>query len=78
MHSIAARYFPAATRTRIAAHLAAGGASASAAGPLAWLRFETDPAAGDRPALRLTLWPGGEDRLLAQGSAHGHWVAWRG
>ena len=78
MHSIAFQYFPAETRARIVARLNAAGGQATAEAPLAWLRFEVDPTVGDRPALRLTLWPGGADRLLAIGSAHGHWVEWGG
>lgn len=28
--------------------------------------------------LRLTMWPGGEDRILADVHPHGAWVTWRG
>ena len=41
---------------------------ASDEAPLAWLRMEY---AGDRAELRLTTWPGGEDRLLARVGYHG-------
>ncbi len=78
MHSIAFQYFPEPSRSRIAAHLADVGASATAAAPLAWLRFEVDGRYGERPSLILTLWPGGEERRLGQGSAHGLWVEWEG
>ena len=79
-HSIAFQYFPVATQARIVAHLAAVGASATAVAPLAWLRFEMDAAASAAalPALRLTLWPGGEDRLLARAHPHGASVEWLG
>jgi hypothetical protein len=43
-------------------------AAASAEAPLAWLRLE--PAQG-RFEVRLTLWPGGDDRLLATATGHG-------
>lgn len=76
MHSIAAQYFPERTRARIAAHAARVGAQATRAAPFAWLRFEGDARYGPRPALLLTLWPGGRERLLATGSAHGLWVRW--
>jgi len=80
-HSIAFQYFPAATKARLAAHLAAMGALASAAAPLAWLRFEMDDAsAADLPTLRLTIWQGGatEQRLLARAHPHGTFVHWLG
>ena len=76
-HSIALQYFPDDTKERIAAHMERMGARASAAAPLAWLRFEQDmPGAGEPPTLRLKLWPGGEDRLLARVHPHGAMVAW--
>jgi hypothetical protein len=77
-HSIAFQYFPPATKTRIAAHMAAIGAQATLAAPLAWLRFELDDAsAGAAPTLRLRLWPG-EDRLLAHTHPHGAQIKWLG
>lgn len=78
-HSIAFQYFPPRTQARIAAHMAAQGELATAAAPLAWLRYEMavdDP--GAPPTLRLTLWPGGEDRLLAHAHPHGASVRWLG
>ena len=45
--------------------------------PLAWLRMEGDglePSA----AVTLTLWPGGETRLLGRADFHGAWVRWTG
>lgn len=76
-HSIAWQYFPAATQGAITAHLTALGASATAAAPLAWLRYEF--GAADRPpTLRLRLWPSGEDRLLADVHPHGASVRWLG
>lgn len=76
-HSIAWQYFPAATRARIAARLADVGAAATVDAPLAWFRFELDALAA-APALRLTTWPGGEDRLLANAGPHGASVTWYG
>jgi hypothetical protein len=82
-HSIAFQYFPSATQARIRAHMNTAGATATPGAPLAWLRFEMEPGAesGDStepPALRLTVWPGGKDRLLARAHPHGklvHWLA---
>lgn len=66
-----------AARARIETALAAAGARATAAAPLAWLRLEGD---GTEPgaALTLTLWPGGATRLLARADYHGRWIDWRG
>ena len=79
-HSIAHQYFPQTTKDRLAAHMAAAGARATTAAPLAWLRFELDDAQalGPPPTLRLKLWPGGEDRLLAHVHPHGAKVRWLG
>jgi hypothetical protein len=44
------------------------GEVATAAPPLAWLRMEP---AGERAEVRLTCWPGGEERLLARVGYHG-------
>lgn len=77
MHSIAMQYFPAASRERIARHMHDTGARASDGAPVAWLRFEIADDEAARPTLTLTLWPGGIERVLATGSAHGHWIDWR-
>lgn len=74
-HSIAFQYFPANTQARIAAAMAAAGAEADVATPLAWSRFEVEPGAGSA-TLRLRLWPGGEDRLLARADPHVREVTW--
>jgi hypothetical protein len=52
------------------------GARASARSPIAWLRLEphADPTRGCE--LRLTLWPGGDDRVLALCDYHGRWIRW--
>jgi hypothetical protein len=76
-HSVFIQYMPAASQTALAEIIAGFGARTDAAGPLAWLRME--PMAGN-PAvmeLRLTLWPGGQDRLLAIAHPHGAWIEWR-
>jgi len=77
MHSIAFQYFPADTKARIKAHFTAQGARATSDAPLAWLRYEFEDAA-QPPTLRLTLWPGGEDGLLAHVHPHGASVQWLG
>lgn len=76
-HSIAFQYFPQATQARIFAHMQRAGAVATAQTPLAWLRYEmSDPSAPSAPELRLILWPGGTDRLLAVGHPHGASLRW--
>lgn len=75
-HSIAFQYFPAETKNLIAAHMARAGGRATAAAPLAWLRYESEDGGGKGITLRLTLWPGGEDRLLARAHPHGASVRW--
>jgi hypothetical protein len=75
-HSVFWSYLSAAAQVAITATLEDYGAAASRAAPLAWLRMEAVPG---RPApieLRLTLWPGGEDRRLATVQAHGAAIAW--
>ena len=75
-HSIFWSYLDPAAQQRIAAHLASVGAAASAERPLAWLRLEL--AGRDEPAvLRLTLWPGGADEVLARAHPHGAYARWR-
>ena len=74
-HSVFWPYLPQAVADRITAAVTAAGAAASADAPLAWLRFEP----GDEPALvelRLTTWPGGEERLLGTGGFHREPVRW--
>jgi hypothetical protein len=78
MHSIAFQYFPQATRQRIVDHLVRVGGQATAEAPLAWLAFELDSAAAGPPALRLTLWPGGNEWVLAHADPHVRAVEWLG
>lgn len=71
-HSVVWTYLPEDSRNRIRGHLSRAGAVASSDAPLAWLRFEL----ADPPELRLTLWPSGEETLLARAHPHGTWVRW--
>jgi hypothetical protein len=74
-HSIVWSYLEPRSQQLIANHLAKVGAAASIDRPLAWLRLEL--AGKNEPAeLRLTLWPGGENRLLAHAHPHGQWIRW--
>jgi hypothetical protein len=73
MHSIAFQYFPEDVQRRVTEAIEAAGAR----GPLAWLRYEFVPGE-EQPSLRLRLWPGGEDRLLAWCHPHGREIRWLG
>jgi hypothetical protein len=75
MHTVAWQYFPAAAQARGAALLAAAGAQADAAAPLAHLSMEAD-GTRDGAALVLTLWPPGESFVLGRVDFHGRWLRW--
>ncbi|MGH7904060.1 MAG: DUF2332 domain-containing protein [Candidatus Dormibacteraceae bacterium] len=72
-HSIAVQYFSADSRVRVRRAVSDAGRMATLSAPVAWLRME--PAPGQYE-VRLTLWPGGEERLLATAGAHGRPVRW--
>ncbi|MFC2969261.1 DUF2332 domain-containing protein [Acidimangrovimonas pyrenivorans] len=74
-HTIAAQYFPAETRARLAAALQAAGARATPEAPLAHLAMEADEAT---PGAGLTLqtWPGGRTHALGRVDFHGRWLRW--
>jgi hypothetical protein len=75
-HSIFWQYLPAETKAALRAALETHGASATKAAPLAWLRMEPIEDRTFPIELRLTLWPGGQDRKLANVHAHGASVDW--
>jgi hypothetical protein len=76
-HSVVMQYFTKGERAAFLATLAKAGTTAERRAPIAWLRFEHD-ALMDDFCLRLTLWPGGEETLLALAHPHGSSVDWRG
>jgi hypothetical protein len=76
-HSVVMQYFDDAERAAFTAALDKAGAAATSKTPIAWLRLEHD-ALMDDFALRLTLWPGPEETLLALAHPHGRSVQWRG
>jgi hypothetical protein len=67
-HSIVEQYLSEEELASFHRSVREAGQRATPAVPLAWLRMEPD---GDRAGVWLTLWPGGEDRLLARASYHG-------
>jgi hypothetical protein len=73
VHSIVLQYLSKDARVRLRQTIHAAGERASGAAPLAWLRMEP---AGERAELRLTMWPRGEDRVLATAGYHGSPIWW--
>lgn len=82
-HSLMRASGPPASLGRMEESLLRCAAQASADAPVAYLRFEApedaSPALGRRLVeLRLAVWPGGEDRLLATADVNGRHVRWLG
>jgi hypothetical protein len=77
-HSVFWQYLPPTTQAALAAAIAAIGESATEAAPFAWLRFEAPPDDLRFMDVRLTLWPGGVERKLAQAHPHGASTRWLG
>jgi hypothetical protein len=75
-HSVVWQYLPEETKTAIEASMQRAGKIATQDMPLAWLRMEPLASTDPHPALRLTLWPGGETRTLALADFHGRWMEW--
>ena len=75
-HSVFWTYVPGPVRERIATALADAAARATDAAPLAWLRYDEGADDPRVVELRLTQWPGGEERLLGTGRHHAHPVRW--
>jgi hypothetical protein len=67
-HSIVMQYLPEEERRDFERRLAAAGEDAGEDAPLFWLRMEP---AGEMAEVRITRWPGGEDRFLARVGYHG-------
>ena len=75
-HSSFLQYPPPEVQAAIVGAIVAAGEGASEKAPLAWLRKEPTPDDVTEDEVRLTLWPGGEDRLLAKAHSHGASVNW--
>jgi hypothetical protein len=74
-HSLVMMYLSDDSRERMIAAIEEAGRRATATAPVAWLRMELG---GDEADVRLTLWPGGEDRLIAKAGYQGQAVRWLG
>jgi hypothetical protein len=77
-HSVFWQYMPAASQAALAQTIRDLGARATAAAPFAWLRMEPDPGNMAQMQVRLTLWPSGEEKILAEVHPHGAFVNWTG
>jgi hypothetical protein len=72
-HSIVVQYLSADEATALHETIKAAGRRAASDRPFAWLFLEPG---GDQTDVRLTLWPGGEERLLAHAGYHSAQVDW--
>ncbi|MDB5470458.1 MAG: hypothetical protein JWR84_2018 [Caulobacter sp.] len=76
-HSVMWQYMPQRTQNAVSEAIAAAGAKATRAAPVAHLRVEPDPSREGFPmAVRLTIWPDGRSFHLADVHPHGAWVRW--
>lgn len=73
-HSIVLQYVPQPALSCLLETIKTAGDQATVEAPLAWLRMEP---AGPVADLRLTLWPGGREEVLATSGYHGQDVSWR-
>jgi hypothetical protein len=68
-HSIFIQYLTERERAALSDVIGAAGRRARADAPLGWLRYEPNANAG--VDVRLTMWPGGEEELIATAGFHG-------
>lgn len=74
-HSVVVQYLTAEEGTALHEAIVAAGSRATDDAPVAWLFLEP----GDKEAdVRLTVWPGGQERLVARAGFHSHRVDWLG
>lgn len=76
-HSVFWQYMPAESQAALRKTIEFLGVGATTQAPLAWLRMEPPPENMAGMEVRLTLWPGGEERVLADVHPHGASVRWR-
>jgi hypothetical protein len=74
-HTIFWTYLLPDAQARITSAIHSAGQAATAAAPLAWLRFELTDF-HSHPRLLLSLWPGPQDLHLADAQAHGNEIFW--
>lgn len=76
-HSVFWQYMPAESQEQLSAAIAAIAAQATPDAPFAWLKMEPSPENLATMSVRLTVWPGGSERVLAEVHPHGAWVRWK-
>jgi len=76
-HSVVRQYFTPDERKRVATLLADAGAQATADAPVAHLFLEPDKLGAAGFVVVLTMWPGGDRRVLADCDGHGPPIGWR-
>jgi hypothetical protein len=74
-HSIVLQYLDRASFEGLRGALYSAGEAATDDAPLAWLRMEPAGAVAD---VRLTMWPGGQEEVLATCGYHGQAIRWGG
>ena len=77
-HSVFWQYMPADSQAALRQVIHDIGARATPTAPFAWLRMEPGAETMMVMEVRLTLWPGGKERLLAKAHPHGATVTWLG
>jgi hypothetical protein len=78
-HSVVLQYLDDEERLRVFDLIEQAGLRATPNAPFAWLRFESgDWRRTTSHEVRLTVWPGGADRKLAEAGPHGPPVVWTG
>jgi hypothetical protein len=77
-HSVFWTYMSAGQQAALTATIEDLGVQATPKSPFAWLRMEPKPNDISTMDVRLTLWPGGQERLLAESHPHSAWVRWQG
>lgn len=75
-HSVFWQYMPPASQVELRQAIEHHGSLATAEAPMAWLRMEPPPEDMAAMQIRLTVWPGGEERILAVVHPHGAFVRW--
>lgn len=75
MHSIVWQYLPAETQQRITTAMETAGEAATIERPLAWIAFEADRELRQH-IVRLRIWPGDVDTVVALAHPHASWIAW--
>lgn len=75
-HSVFWTYMTPQKQADLLALIEAKAVHATVDAPFAWLRMEPAPDNMAAMEVRLTLWPGGEDRRLAETHPHGATVRW--